>query len=615
MRPNRPHQVTWNRRQLWIAAVVAALATLAVLATNVTMTASTAQAVSGDGDSPFVSYNMHGSDNGTRWNSEVRPLARNNPLVALQEVGNGPPPPASSDPGDSEQIDLDPRPHGLPGSVQHVNWRVGRGGTTRHVYFLQTDPHRIGHAQQDTWDGGQMNLAMVTDTPADEVRVLENPTYDPAPHAPNNRYRSRPLLGLRFGDTWYWDTHARGEDVGGLLDQVRDHAARDGRNWALIGDFNRNILNRTDEEAHNRTLHLRGDEELVRSGQPTFINGDGPSELDYAVTHGLPGFNATRPRGAGSDHAPVHFARTPPPAREPTPAHAFPSTLQTSTGQMLQENPDGSFAVGDARYDNNQTWRMDTTDALTHSLRNVGTRHCIAIGSDARRDESSKIVSAACDDPRAQWTTSHLEDDPPPNEDGGGPQRWQNVAFPGLCLTPTDKSVTAEPCTKDTAQRWWDNSTSVSKGWRTARGNVRLESAFLGGRLRRANYTAPKPPAWQWLYWAVAEQADFGWNIQRISPEDNLVRLQSMDGTNRCLGSRDEHATTESGADLYGCDDARGTAGAGQRWLAESYRDGSIRFRNEANHLCLTAPDADHGTVSLYKCGSVPIERWNVQKP
>lgn len=66
---------------------------------------------------------------------------------------------------------------------------------------------------------------------------------------------------------------------------------------------------------------------------------------------------------------------------------------------------------------------------------------------------------------------------------------------------------------------------------------------------------------------------------------------------------------------LQVCDDPRGVAGAGQRWLAESYADGTIRFRNEANHLCLLAPDADHGNVSLYECQDIPAERWNVVNP
>ncbi|CAM5551739.1 hypothetical protein SRIMM317S_03076 [Streptomyces rimosus subsp. rimosus] len=48
---------------------------------------------------------------------------------------------------------------------------------------------------------------------------------------------------------------------------------------------------------------------------------------------------------------------------------------------------------------------------------------------------------------------------------------------------------------------------------------------------------------------------------------------------------------------------------------AEAYPDGSIRYRNEANHLCLLAPDANHGRVNLYKCQDIPAERWNTVSP
>ncbi|MEU7259629.1 hypothetical protein AB0B21_28015 [Streptomyces rimosus] len=75
------------------------------------------------------------------------------------------------------------------------------------------------------------------------------------------------------------------------------------------------------------------------------------------------------------------------------------------------------------------------------------------------------------------------------------------------------------------------------------------------------------------------------------------------------------NADTQTAALLYGCDDARGVAGAGQRWLAEAYPDGSIRYRNEANHLCLLAPDANHGRVNLYKRQDIPAERWNTVSP
>jgi Endonuclease/Exonuclease/phosphatase family len=605
--------------------VAAVLAVLAALATNVTLTATVAQAVNNDGTSSFATYNMHGSDNGSRWTSEIQSLVANNAVVALQEAGAGPPPPVDDHRSNFRQIRLTPGRAPQPSSVTFVTWAGGPNGSNRYVYFLQTDPRRVANSDLDTWDGGQINLATVTDTPADEVRVLENPAYDPDPNAPNNRYRARPLLGLRFGNTWYWNTHARGEDVPGLLDQVRNFAAQPDqqrRNWVLAGDFNVNILNRTDDDARNQSLHLRADETLLRTNQPTFIGGT-PSELDYAVVHGLPGgFTATRPGGAGSDHVPVVFAQTPPPAQPPQPAHVFRTVLATPTGSLLQENPDRSIAVGEARWNGSQTFGMFTTGALTHYLQNIDTGDCVAVAPDARRDVTSRIVAGACDDPRSQWTVSHLEDDPAWFGDNGGPQRWQNVAFPGLCLTPADSSVTAAPCTEDPGQRWWDNPASVPANWQTTAGNVRLESSFLGGRLRRSGkvagtfvYTQPTPPRSWWIYWLFWERQDFGWNIQKISPDDNLVRIQSMDGDNWCLGSADEHATTQTGADLQVCDDARGVDGAGQRWLAESYPDGSIRYRNEANHLCLLAPDADHGGVSLSKCDDIPAERWNVVNP
>ncbi|WP_405785529.1 hypothetical protein OG512_46905 [Streptomyces sp. NBC_01378] len=110
-----------------------------------------------------------------------------------------------------------------------------------------------------------------------------------------------------------------------------------------------------------------------------------------------------------------------------------------------------------------------------------------------------------------------------------------------------------------------------------------------------------------------AGQKDFGWNIQRIDSGDNLVRFQSLDGDNRCLGTRDKHATTLTDAMLRTCDDARGVDAAGQRWLAETYVDGTVRYRNEANHLCLLAPSADNGNVRLAAC--IPSERWSVVDP
>ncbi|PJN36681.1 hypothetical protein CG747_32700 [Streptomyces sp. CB02959] len=52
-----------------------------------------------------------------------------------------------------------------------------------------------------------------------------------------------------------------------------------------------------------------------------------------------------------------------------------------------------------------------------------------------------------------------------------------------------------------------------------------------------------------------------------------------------------------------------------QTWLAETYTDGTVRYRNEATHLCLLAPDADRGIVRLASCDDIAAERWKVVKP
>ncbi|MEW1658866.1 endonuclease/exonuclease/phosphatase family protein [Streptomyces sp. NPDC093707] len=628
---NRPRIVetprttrTRRRSRRWITAVVAVLSGVAALLT-VPLTAAPAHAVNGDGSSPFATYNMLGSDNGSRWRSEIAPLAAQNAVVALQEAGSGPPMPADEHRSNFRSIRLGrTRPYHQPSSVTFTRWQIARG-VDRYVYFLQTDPRRLAGTDLDLWDGGRVNLATVSDAPADQVEVLDNPAYDPDPNAPNNRYRARPLLGLRFGNTWYWNTHARGEDVPELLRVVRNFAAENPAhpNWVMVGDFNLNILNRSDADAHDHSLHLRPDETLVRTRQPTHINGDTPSELDYAITHGLPGrFVANRPRGGGSDHAEVHFAQTPPPAQAPVPSHTFSTVLPTRTGDLLQENADRSMGIGAPDYGNNQTFRMFTTGGGANFLQNVAMGDCVSIAPNVRRDaSSSRIVAGPCDDPRAQWTISDPRDAPGWGQDNGGPQRWRNVAAPGLCLTPSGKQVAAAPCTGNADQRWWDNAAALPKDWPTTAGNVRLES-WLGGRLLRAGsvsgtrvHAQPAPPKWWWIYWLFYERKSFGWNIQRIDPGDNLVRFQSLDGRNQCLGARDEHATDQTEPVLRTCDAARGVGGAGQRWLAETYADGTIRYRNEATHLCLMGPNGDQGKVLLATCNDIQPERWKVVNP
>ncbi|MET7566973.1 hypothetical protein ABZT04_00485 [Streptomyces sp. NPDC005492] len=620
-----PIRTTWGLLRQRIASVAAVLAVLAGLVTNLALTAATAHAVNDDGTSRFATYNMQGSDNGLRWTSEIGDLAQNNPLLALQEVGSGPP--AGAGLRTSRPIRLNPpRPNGLPGSVTETIMPASWAGGTRYVYYLQTDPQRADDTGDDSWDGGQINLAMVTDSRVqrNNIRVLENPLYDPNPNAPNNRYRERPLLGLRFGTTWYWNVHGRGEDVPALLDQVRNNS--DGQNWVLVGDFNLNILNSTDQEARDRSLHLRADETLLRTNQPTHM-GSVNTELDYAVTHGLPaGFTATRPGGLGADHIPVVFARTPPPAQPPTRARNSTMVLATTTGQLLQENANGSLVTAEPTYNSTQNFENYTTASLDHRLRNPRTRLCVGIGSAVRRDASSPVVAGSCDDPSAQWSVSHPKEFLGPYVDSGGAQVWRNVAFPELCLTPGDTSVTAAPCTDDAAQRWWDEPMPAASSWLTTNQNVRLQSLFAGARLftnTPANVTLrsyPRPSRWNWIYWLRYEARDFGWNIQQVDPADNVVRLRPWRTSDVCLGVRDVNAGTSTDAMFQLCDPPyprppSPAGGAGQRWLVEMYKDGSLRFRNEANHLCLQSPDADNGNVAVAPCEDYPAQRWNVTTP
>jgi hypothetical protein len=102
------YETARDRRRRWIAAVVAVLTGPAALVADVALTALAAQAVNNDGSSSFATYNMHGSDNGLVWRSEIQRLTVNNAVVALQEAGSGPPLPADPNRANFRQIRLNP---------------------------------------------------------------------------------------------------------------------------------------------------------------------------------------------------------------------------------------------------------------------------------------------------------------------------------------------------------------------------------------------------------------------------------------------------------------------------------------------------------------------------
>ncbi|MBZ4323225.1 ricin-type beta-trefoil lectin domain protein [Streptomyces huiliensis] len=565
---------------------------------------------------PFATYNMQGSDHGLRWTGEVGPLTMRHEVVALQEVGNGPPAEPSQARGTGVSIPIThPFPAGLPGAVNHTQWEYRHH--RRHVYFLQTDPQRHRGTGQDRWTGGRVNLAVVTHARADEVRVIENPLYDR--NEPRNEYRYRRALGVRFGNTVYYNVHARGADVGPLLRGIRA-AARAGESWVMVGDFNLNIRNRSDRQARERTLRLRADERLARSRRATHQRG---GELDYAITHGTPAFNAGVPAARGSDHYPVQFepAPTPVPAAPDGRAHVFSTGLENaSTGAALDvtDRPGSRVTTRRQAYNANQRFRVGTVQGHWYRFARGGSPQAApgTLTKNAAGPELCpgvnpllplSVLAWSCDAPEAQWTP----DDP---GEPGGPLRWRNSRRPELCLTGgrSGDAVGALPCNDSAAQQWWDNSRAVpEKEWRVGDGRTRLRAFnglyldLRGGTGRDGTpLTARKKNGAGSQRWDT-EYAEFG---------DNLVRLRALGGGKRCVDLVNADRPRPGDRTVLGnCSDRRAKKdGTGHRWQAEMYGDGTLRFRNEGAHLCLAAPLRETGYVTIESCDDSPRQRWTI---
>ncbi|MEU1375061.1 endonuclease/exonuclease/phosphatase family protein [Streptomyces triculaminicus] len=244
-------------------------------------------------------WNMQGStaQGECLWALQVRPLARTNHVVALQEAGA---PPASA----ANSLTNRWVRHGF--TVEEYLWETGtrRRPETYYLYWMRTDT--------SSGPAGRVNLALVVPEAHRAVDVAV--AWDPAP----NRGSVRPALGIVPSgvDTWVFTVHASAQpQTGGggrggwdgprIVQAVECAVAGSGRPWIAAGDWNR-VPNNWAAPTGARMIE-------IAPQQPT--RPASGSVIDYAVVNdtlaraprAARARTDTRRGGGQSDHLPVAF--------------------------------------------------------------------------------------------------------------------------------------------------------------------------------------------------------------------------------------------------------------------------------------------------------------------
>ncbi|MBB2943434.1 hypothetical protein FB565_003147 [Actinoplanes lutulentus] len=309
-----------------------ALLAVLICSTAVAVTAGPASAAPMS-STPLITYNMQGSTSGgdSKWTTTVGAYARAAEIVALQEVG--PTPPGTM----VANYTFNAGAPGRSGYIQHNRWRFGQ--ESYEVYFLQTD------ANGGTHTGGRTNVALVTQRPADQVTVVQNPN-------------GRNALGVRYDNNWYFTFH--GQAMGGVPNDSAAMAQQiatfvnlvPGRQWTMLGDFN----------VAPRSFFAPAGSYWYHPGTATQQSG---GELDWALSsENLPGHPVMTVPGASSDHYAVAIGAMRAQA-EPTPLRIMPlgdsityganTTIGAYRGPLwdeLRQNGTTVDYVGSRRYGN-----------------------------------------------------------------------------------------------------------------------------------------------------------------------------------------------------------------------------------------------------------------------
>ncbi|NSC25667.1 hypothetical protein FM076_32770 [Streptomyces albus subsp. chlorinus] len=265
-----------SRRHLgkrrWVA-VLAAAGFVAPALVAVDWTSPPAHAV--ERDRVAGQWNMNGERDGldgtvpeSRWLTQIRRMLNDDgvEVASLQEAGNGPPP-------SSRQSD---RVFPQPGVTEHL-YNIGTNSRPDIVNIYWADP------------GQQRNgLAIASrETARDAVQLPVG-----------GRFNSRPMMGVQFGETWYFNAHALSNgpsapnDAEDIIETARQFMARyhPGQHWVVLADFNRNP-GRMPANLQNH---------IVASNQPTHQGG---GELDFAYMENANNSTVNAVRGGtNSDH-------------------------------------------------------------------------------------------------------------------------------------------------------------------------------------------------------------------------------------------------------------------------------------------------------------------------
>jgi GH18 family chitinase len=387
-------------------------------------------------DRPAWTWNMQGAtaDGQNKWTTVVGPmLNQNQPVVALQEVGSGPPPSAA---GTNDVRlsgnQLTPLPAGMfydvpntpnARTVNHSQWSYG--GILHDVYYLQTD------ANNGAWTGGRVNLAIVTPRAADEVVII------PTPGGIASGGALRPALGVRIGTTWYFSIHARsggGQNAPGLLANInsfvsfRDASDPFGEEGLVLGDFNR----------EPGTLPAVATQQIVASGLNTQRSG---SELDYGVMVDpdsiFPaGITATLPIATqASDHQPVRIQLNTTPTQAPSAVQVYPSSrviVNVQAGGLVdafnQGTSNGTLIDSFARNgQSNQAWTVLAYPDGSLQFKGTGSSRCIDITNSTSDPGSGTALSLFdCSSQSSQrWLPVYL---------GNSQFQFKSVLVPSLCM-------------------------------------------------------------------------------------------------------------------------------------------------------------------------------------